>query len=192
MSKHILSTIAIFLVFLSTFNYCSFNRCNQETWNDLAKGYTLAITSPEDFINFVQDNKEKFQTDTPFHKCTIKLGTAIMESAIKKVSVSDIRESAYNIASDAGRPELAEPVINQVIKNQADFYRYGEALVMTSKVIEEILNGNKDAYFKSELYVFCQIWKMVENTFGQSLSKDLSIVVLKINEWYIRELANQM
>jgi len=166
-------------------------RMDQPTREFIAYSYALAMTDADGFFSFVQEHPTWFARGSRWDKGVRRLGEALTGAGIRAIPGNDLRESAYDIAGRAGRPDLGESVYGEMSKTSGELLRLGSLLRAMPAIAEGILRGDRTAYDQS-LFAWAAAIEAASQTMlprdGQAFKK----ICYELNAWMMLQYAQQI
>jgi len=168
--------------------------CSAENSEQLGTSYALANFYPNDFVNYINKNKDILQSKA-FRRCLLALKDAYYSKALNAPSRNAVYEQSSEIATRAGAPEMGEQVAEGILQGQGNPAMIAVALEQLALVID-----GEQAYESTLLYAAAaqqqylrEVWIQVggENDMPGFMTY-FSKLMYEITVWYMANVASSM
>lgn len=189
-------SIFTFLVLVVIFAFCRFGKsyeCDQDSWRLVAAMYAYAISYPDDFPNFIENNRDQYTPGGQWQECAELLASQFSAAALSSASPSQIEEEAMSVASRAGAPELGPKVAESMMQTAPDMIRLASWLRSISNSVSEIQQGNLSAYYNSEVYQLSAfLWGSMQLGLTPEEIRSWQNIMYELNIWMVLQFAQQI
>ena len=189
-------SVIIFLVMVVIFAFCGCSKsskCDQDSWRLVAEMYAYAISYPDDFPNFIENNRDKYTPGGQWQECTELLTSQLYSAALSSASPSQIEEEAMSVASRAGAPELGPKVAESMMETASDMIRLASWLSSISNSVSEIQQGNLSAYYNTEVYQLSAfLWGSMQLGLTPEEIRSWQNIMYELNIWMVLQFAQQI
>lgn len=142
-----------------------------KTPTKIAYFYCLALFAPEEFIEFIENNRGWLESDSEFLNSLENLSLLFKNQATNVLSYDEVYERSLDYATNIGIPgEIAERTARDQLKAKSEFMALSRQLSELRNSINAILNNDPTYFYNTELYLFSQLFQPIledaANLFG--------------------------
>lgn len=168
--------------------------CDEESRLWVAELYAHAISYPDDFPDFVEENRDRYAQNGQWQVCAERLASELLRGALGGPSPDSIEESAYSIASSAGAPEMGSALYDQMVQSRIDMYSLAKYLNELSNAVPEIHRGDLSAYHNTDVYLLSALMSWAFQISGMP-PEEINFwreLMFGLNKWYVLQFAQQI
>lgn len=168
--------------------------CDEESRLWVAELYAYAISYPDDFPDFVEENRERYAQNGRWQICAERLASELYSAALGGPSPDSIEESAYSIASRAGAPEMGPALYDQMMGSRIDMFSLAKYLNELLNAVPEIHRGELSAYHNTDVYQLSALMSWAFQISGMP-PEEINFwrqLMFGLNTWYMLQFAQQI
>lgn len=127
--------------------------CDPETWRAIGELYARAISGPDEFPSWLDQNRARYPAGGAWEKCGLGLATALLKTAPTSNQLGDIDERAASVAGRAGAPQFGPEIAASMRETASQPARLGSWLAQVLTSASALLgykNGGKDSLSEIE------------------------------------------
>jgi hypothetical protein len=174
------------VIFFGSLVSCPAQNCDRNSRELVASAYSAAFIYPDRFVTWVTDNASLLKPGGRFYRCVDRISTAMINTAFSQLPSQDVRESAMNIATTCGRPDLGKRVADDMIQNSVDLYRLGNQLLALKRFVPSILEGDVSEYEGSEFYQRGSFaWQLMAQIESPEYIRQFKEIFFRVFVWYL-------
>lgn len=168
--------------------------CDEESRLWVAELYAYALSYPDDFPDFVEENRDRYAQNGRWQVCAKRLASELLRGALGGPSPDNVRESAYSVASRAGAPEMGPALYDQMMGSRIDMFSVAKYLNELSNAVPEIHRGELFAYHNTDVYQLSTLVSWAFQNSGMALD-EINFwrqLMFALNTWYVLQFAQQI